>query len=224
MYTVTDLEENKRFRSLFLLLPGWVTANGVTYFRAVLTAPTVVAIAYGWYRIALTLFLIAAILDYFDGALHRIRGGVDTAWGGFIDPVADKLMVCGVIAAFIPRFPEILTAIDRLRPDASIPLPSILCYLPAGIIIAIEVGLIAIRIPTMFLVDDSPTKTESVKANWVGKVKMIVQVTALSTLMLFGSELPLSSQTLSWVGVSGVSLLLVSALMTAASLVSRLRN
>lgn len=49
---------------------------------------------------ALILFTLAALTDFWDGLLAR-RLGVSSKLGAFIDPLADKILVLGVLAAFV---------------------------------------------------------------------------------------------------------------------------
>lgn len=49
--------------------------------------------------IALVLMLIAAITDYLDGYIAR-RTGAQSDFGRVFDPVADKMLICGVLFAF----------------------------------------------------------------------------------------------------------------------------
>jgi CDP-diacylglycerol--glycerol-3-phosphate 3-phosphatidyltransferase len=50
-------------------------------------------------------FVLAAVTDYFDGWLAR-RWNAQSPWGAMLDPIADKIAVCGVVvglAAWQPR-------------------------------------------------------------------------------------------------------------------------
>ena len=47
-----------------------------------------------------TIFLIAGITDWLDGYLAR-KLGLETAFGAFLDPVADKLMVAFVLVLVV---------------------------------------------------------------------------------------------------------------------------
>jgi len=52
--------------------------------------------------LALALFLLAGITDYFDGQIAR-RGGLVTNFGILMDPLADKILVCSAFIAFVGR-------------------------------------------------------------------------------------------------------------------------
>jgi CDP-diacylglycerol--glycerol-3-phosphate 3-phosphatidyltransferase len=47
-------------------------------------------------KIAVAVFVIGAITDFFDGMLAR-KLHAETAWGATLDPIADKILVCGTI-------------------------------------------------------------------------------------------------------------------------------
>ncbi len=68
--------------------------------------------------VALILFSFAGLTDYLDGYLARHRGEV-SAFGRFLDPIADKLLVASVIVMLI--------AIDQLEGLIVIPAIVILC-------------------------------------------------------------------------------------------------
>ena len=85
----------KQRGSVMLSLP-----NLLTYGR-IAAVPLVVACLY-WHSqnfmrwAALSLFIAAAITDYFDGYLARIWGE-QSAWGRMLDPIADKLLVAACL-------------------------------------------------------------------------------------------------------------------------------
>ena len=49
---------------------------------------------------ATTIFIVAALTDWFDGYLAR-RGNQTSAFGAFLDPVADTLMVAGSLLLLV---------------------------------------------------------------------------------------------------------------------------
>ncbi|MFN9209989.1 MAG: CDP-diacylglycerol--glycerol-3-phosphate 3-phosphatidyltransferase [Betaproteobacteria bacterium] len=135
--------------------------------------PAIVGVFYlpaGWLapfwqnNIACWLFVAAAITDALDGWYARKYGQI-TPLGAFLDPVADKLIVC---AALI-----VLLALDRV--DAFVSL----------VIIGREIAISALR-EWMALVGAA----RSVAVNWLGKAKTIAQMVAIPMLLfhdpLFG--------------------------------------
>jgi CDP-diacylglycerol--glycerol-3-phosphate 3-phosphatidyltransferase len=55
---------------------------------------------YGLERWAFWAFVVAAVTDFFDGWLARRLNAV-TLWGAILDPIADKVLVCGVILGLL---------------------------------------------------------------------------------------------------------------------------
>ncbi len=51
-------------------------------------------------RWAFWAFVVAALTDFFDGWLAR-RLHATTIWGAILDPIADKVLVCGVILGLL---------------------------------------------------------------------------------------------------------------------------
>ena len=51
-------------------------------------------------RFSFAAFVIAAVTDYFDGWLAR-RWGVVSLTGAILDPIADKILVCGAIVGLL---------------------------------------------------------------------------------------------------------------------------
>ena len=58
------------------------------------------ATQFGLERWAFWAFVIAALTDFFDGALAR-RLHATTVWGAILDPIADKVLVCGVVLGLL---------------------------------------------------------------------------------------------------------------------------
>jgi CDP-diacylglycerol--glycerol-3-phosphate 3-phosphatidyltransferase/cardiolipin synthase len=123
---------------------------------------------------ATLIFIVAAITDWLDGWLAR-KLGQTSAFGAFLDPVADKLMVA---AALI-----VLVQIERV--DAII----------AIIIIGRELAISALR-EWMAKIGAA----ESVAVSMLGKIKTAVQMAAIPLLLyredLFGLPIMLIGQVL----------------------------
>jgi len=114
--------------------------------------------------IGMGVFALAAITDWLDGYLAR-RWGQTSAFGAFLDPVADKLMVA---AALI-----LLVALGRA--DA---------YL-AIIIIGREIAISALREWMAQL-----GRSRNVAVAFIGKIKTVAQMTALIALLLWEDVIP----------------------------------
>jgi len=77
--------------------------NVVTLLRIACVPIVVVLMMYptGWpRRVAALIFLAASISDYVDGWLARRRGAM-TPLGQFLDPLADKLLIAGVLIMLV---------------------------------------------------------------------------------------------------------------------------
>ena len=106
---------------------------------------------------ATVLFCAAAITDWFDGYLAR-KLNQTSAFGAFLDPVADKLMVAAALV--------VLVKLDRA--DA----------LLAFIIIGREIAISALR---EWMANIGAAK--SVAVSLLGKLKTISQMTAIPMLL-----------------------------------------
>ena len=107
--------------------------------------------------VATILFILASITDWLDGWLAR-RLGQQTELGAFLDPVADKLLVCVALVMLL----------DLGRINAGI----------AIIIIGREITISALR---EWMASIGARK--SVAVNWMGKVKTAVQMLAIPMLL-----------------------------------------
>lgn len=84
--------------------PNWRTLpNYLTLGRVLLIVPFTAAFwlpaPAGWW-VALALFLLASVTDFFDGWLAR-RSGQTSDFGRFLDPVADKLLVVAALVLLV---------------------------------------------------------------------------------------------------------------------------
>ena len=79
--------------------------NKLTMFRVILIPFFVVLLLtqnyYGWFKwAALAIFIIASLTDLLDGKIAR-KYNLVTNFGKFMDPLADKLLVCSAMIFLI---------------------------------------------------------------------------------------------------------------------------
>ena len=141
--------------------------NALTWMRIVMI-PLFVGVFYfppAWLAlpeknlIATVLFTVAAITDLLDGYLARKLNQV-SAFGAFLDPVADKLMVAAAL----------IVLVDLNRVNAVI----------AVIIIGREITISALREWMAHL-----GAAKSVAVSFVGKVKTLSQMVAIPMLLYY---------------------------------------
>jgi CDP-diacylglycerol--glycerol-3-phosphate 3-phosphatidyltransferase len=68
------------------------------------------AAQFGLERWAFVAFVVAALTDFFDGWLAR-RLHATSVWGAILDPIADKVLVCGAILGLLTLGPNAAVAI-----------------------------------------------------------------------------------------------------------------
>jgi CDP-diacylglycerol--glycerol-3-phosphate 3-phosphatidyltransferase/cardiolipin synthase len=140
----------------------------------------------------MTIFALAAITDWLDGYLAR-RWGETSAFGAFLDPVADKLMVAAAL----------ILLVQQERAPA---------YL-AMIIIGREIAISALR---EWMAQLGAGRKTAVA--FIGKVKTVAQMTAIIALLLWEPVIPGISTP-----VIGIIALWVAAILTLWSMVHYLR-
>jgi len=75
-------------------LPTWLTLLRIGLLPVIVV---VFYLDYSWARpLSCIIFIVAGITDWLDGYLARLWG-VESRFGAFLDPVADKLMVATVL-------------------------------------------------------------------------------------------------------------------------------
>jgi CDP-diacylglycerol---glycerol-3-phosphate 3-phosphatidyltransferase len=72
----------------------WNVPNALTLSRLVLAVVVFACVAQAWYRTALAVFVVAALTDALDGYFARLLDQ-GTAIGRQLDPLVDKVIVCG---------------------------------------------------------------------------------------------------------------------------------
>ena len=172
-------------------LPTWLTLLRIALL------PVVVVVFYidaPWARpLSCLVFSVAAVTDWLDGYLAR-RWGVESRFGAFLDPVADKLMVATVLILIVEF-------------DASPWLT-----VPAIIIIGREITISALREWMAQMGERS-----KVAVGWIGKVKTTAQIIALGMLLYLHDFLGLPIYQI------GTVALYVAAVLTIWSMISYMR-
>lgn len=74
--------------------------NKLTIFRVILIIPFVVLLLMGYDWISLGIFVLASLTDLIDGKIAR-KYGLVTNFGKFMDPLADKILVCSALICLI---------------------------------------------------------------------------------------------------------------------------
>ena len=158
-----------------LTIPTWLT------LLRILLIPVLVMVfylPYKWTNFAsAAVFILAAVTDWLDGWIAR-RYHQYSAFGAFLDPVADKLMVAVALL--------VLVQLDRV--DAII----------AGIIIGREITISALR---EWMAQIGATRSVAVSS--IGKIKTAAQMTAIPMLLfhdsLFGIDIHFWGEYLLWI-------------------------
>src|SRR5579863_8595474 len=122
---------------------------------------------------AAIIFTIASITDWLDGYLARYLKQ-STKLGAFLDPVADKIIVCIALVMIIgePQF----QFINLRKSVLSIPIAAL--TIPAAIIVTREIIVSALREWMSEL-----GKRTSIAVSRLGKVKTTIQMIALIVLL-----------------------------------------
>jgi CDP-diacylglycerol--glycerol-3-phosphate 3-phosphatidyltransferase len=157
---------------------------------------------YKWTNFAAAfVFVLASVTDWLDGWIARAYNQ-SSAFGAFLDPVADKLMVAVALLLIVQKHPTPWMA------------------LWAAVIIGREIAVSALREWMAEL-----GQRAKVKVAAIGKFKTIVQMVALTFLLYFESiQLHLSGRTLTVpVFIIGDWMLAVAALLTLWSGLAYLR-
>lgn len=140
--------------------------NFLTLIRIALI-PVFVVIFYlpfHWANVVVAaIFAFAAATDWMDGYLAR-RLGQTSAFGAFLDPVADKLMVAVALVLLVDKNPT--------------PFPGLFLALPAAVIIGREIVISALREWMAELGERA-----EVAVSVIGKIKTFAQMFALILLL-----------------------------------------
>lgn len=149
---------------------------------------------------AAIVFVVAAFTDLLDGYLAR-KLQLTTKFGAFLDPVADKIIVCTALVLIVEHY--------SLYRDVLYPHLGKFITIPAMIIIAREIIVSALREWMAEL-----GKRANVAVSWIGKWKTTIQLVAISGLIWRFNELMI---------YSAVVMLVFATILTIWSMVMYLK-
>jgi len=136
--------------------------TALTLFR-ILLLPVMVFVFYAPFRganiAAALIFIAAAITDWLDGWVAR-RWNMGSAFGAFLDPVADKLMVAVTLFLLVQENPTPLLAVT------------------SAVIVGREISISALR---EWMAEIGQRAT--VRVATVGKIKTLMQIVAIVVLL-----------------------------------------
>ena len=145
-----------------LTVPTWLTLLRIVLIPVLVL---VFYLPYSWTNFAAAfIFVLAAVTDWLDGWIAR-RYHLYSAFGAFLDPVADKLMVAVSLFLIVQDTPTMWMAIW------------------AAVIVGREIAVSALR---EWMAELGQRATVKVAA--LGKIKTIVQMVAV-TLLLYHEPL-----------------------------------
>lgn len=140
--------------AMFMFVALAAAAGGVPWLSSRLTPDMQFALE----RWAFWAFLIAAITDFFDGWLAR-KMNATSDWGAILDPIADKVLICGAILGLMSLGPQPMVA------------------LPAGLILFREFAVSALR-------EVGADKGVKLPVTVLAKWKTTLQILALASELL----------------------------------------
>jgi CDP-diacylglycerol--glycerol-3-phosphate 3-phosphatidyltransferase len=140
---------------MFVLLAG--VSGGIPFMSASMNQEDIDP----FYRWAFIAFVVGALTDLFDGMLARSLHA-ESQWGAILDPIADKILVCGTILGLFTISPQ----------------PSF--ALPAALILFREFAVSALR-------ESAAARGVTFPVTLLAKWKTTLQLVALGTLLLVES-------------------------------------
>ena len=174
--------------ALFMFFALAAAAGDVPWFSDTLILPLQQSLQ----RWAFGSFVVAAVTDFFDGWLAR-RMNATSIWGAILDPIADKVLVCGAVLGLL---------CEGANPAV---------VLPAALILFREFTVSALR-------EVAAGKAVKLPVTVLAKWKTTLQLVALGAELLvvawtaFG--LSPASNLLGWLTIFAHSVLWLAALVT----------
>src|SRR5208282_4523169 len=153
--------------------PVFNLPNQLTASRLVLAVVLFVLIAWSSWIASIVVFAAAAVTDWLDGYLARKQGLTSTLGRNF-DPLVDKVLICGAYIFLLP-----------------VPGAGVSAWM-VTLVVARELIITSLR---SFLENSGAT----FGADWLGKIKMVLQCAALFAIFLALQVFqPETSATVQW--------------------------
>lgn len=147
-----------------------LTPPNVCTLARLLMVPVFVLLWFAAHRLAsiatAAVFVLAALTDWLDGYLAR-KMKITSAFGAFLDPVADKIMVS--------------TALVLLASAPPVPISQAEMIVPVVLMIGREIAMSSLR---EWAAASGGGAHKAVKVNSLGKWKTALQLVAMSLLLL----------------------------------------
>lgn len=193
---------NVSLRSEGVSKGGWMRSNGLWNLPNVLSVarvfmiPLLMALFYSSLPnkavLCFLVFALASVTDFLDGYLAR-KWKITSPFGAFLDPVADKLMVCtAVVLLSMAHHAQVLDV-----------------ALPTAITLSREIGVSALR-EWM----GSQGQRDTVQVGFMGKCKTALQMVSVSGLLL---AIPTPGSTLEYLYTPMIVLYWGSTFLAVAS-------
>ncbi|MGE0480637.1 MAG: CDP-alcohol phosphatidyltransferase family protein [Phycisphaerae bacterium] len=147
------------------------------------------------------MFLVAALADILDGYVARALGQ-ETTFGRIVDPVVDKVLVCGAFIFFASSlFADPATGVNRT---------------------GVAPWMVVLILVRELLVSAIRSHVESTGADfravWVGKLKMLVQSTTIGVILGRLAWFP----SIAWLETAALALLWLTVTVTFVSMLAYL--
>ena len=148
--------------------------------------------------IAFVLFVIAGLTDIIDGKIAR-KYNVTSKFGRMVDPLADKILVCGSFISFAIIGEPRLFQLDK-------PLLTLIHWSVAGVLIAREAYVTVLR-------HLAEARGINFAATFSGKIKMFLQSFAIGTVVIKMGHVP----TATWASCFTSTVFIIMLVVTVIS-------
>ncbi len=171
--------------------PVFNLPNQLTFLRLILAVVLFGLIAVASWRWCVIVFAVAAFTDWLDGYLAR-KQGITSTLGRNLDPLVDKVLICGAYIFLIP--------VSRAE----------LMPWMATLVVARELIITSLR-------GYLESQGARFGADWLGKIKMVLQCAALIAIFVDLEAMAYSPEQGAWLGPLRSTLIYAMLLATALS-------